>query len=120
VPSLAPLFTPWFSAFGTSNKHTDTAGFRSDRPSTFGKLGGRVKLRPDDESILCQTQVTAIDAKDRDGALDSYEMDHEARYYSGDSGSERRIVTPPKIYDGKTRDTRVMVNVEYRVNRTTR
>ena len=41
-----------------------------------------------------------IDAKDHDSAVESYEMDQEAVQYTGDSSSERRIITPPEKYSG--------------------
>lgn len=105
VPAMAPLFKTWFGDIGSSGGKYKQGDYQSDRPSTFGKLGGRPRLRPDDESILCQTQITAIDHKDRDGAVEAFEMEPRD---SADGGSERRIMTPPK-------GGQVKVNVEYGV-----
>ena len=109
---MAPLFQGVFSSFGSSggkyDKYNEAAHFNSDHPSTFGKLGGRPKLRPDDESILCQTQITSVDPKDRDGhgeEIEGFEMDQRD---SGDGGSQKRIITPPIA-------SQVQVNVEYGV-----
>ncbi|KUJ12352.1 uncharacterized protein LY89DRAFT_738140 [Mollisia scopiformis] len=109
VPAMAPLFKGVFGNIGSSggkyNKYNDGENLNSDRPSTFGKLGGRPRLRPDDESILCQTQITTVDPKERDAHVEAYEMDLRD---SGDASSERRIITPPK-------ESQVKVEVEYGV-----
>ncbi|KUJ19412.1 uncharacterized protein LY89DRAFT_731810 [Mollisia scopiformis] len=125
VPAMAPLFKNWVGG-GSSAKYTPN-NYQSDRPSTFGKLRNKPKLRPDDESILCTTQITAVDRKDRDGAVESYEMDQQTGNYIGDGGSERRIITPPtyREQNGKKENecdgkSGVMVNVEYQVNRSHR
>ncbi|KAE8454288.1 hypothetical protein EG329_005213 [Mollisiaceae sp. DMI_Dod_QoI] len=136
VPAMAPLVKNYVGG-SSAGKYQETPDYnRSDKPNTFGKLRNRPKLRPDDESILCVTQITAIDQKDQDTAVESYEMDH-AGNFTGDSGSERRIITPPAAetreekkfgsrreggldgngYSGKNG---VMVNVEYQVNRSKR
>jgi hypothetical protein len=123
---MAPLFKNWVG--GTSSARTPH-DYQSERPSTFGKLRNKPKLRPDDESILCTTRITAIDAKDRDGAGENYEMETQTGNYTGDSGSERRIITPPsdlesqKVPEKPTRYDKkngVMVNVEYQVSRSDR
>lgn len=126
---MAPLFKNWVGG-STSDKYTP-ADYQSKRPSTFGKLRSKPKLRPDDESILCETRITAIDAKDRDGAVESYEMDQHTGNLAGDSGSERRIITPPSDAGEKRAGSKdpkngcnghngVMVNTEYTIDRTNR
>jgi hypothetical protein len=110
VPAMAPLFQGVFGSIASSggkyNKHNEGALFNSDRPSTFGKLGGRPKLRPDDESIMCETQITSVDPKDRDeSAMEGYEMYQRD---SGDGGSQKMIITESKA-------SQVHVDVEYGV-----
>ncbi|CZR61328.1 uncharacterized protein PAC_11224 [Phialocephala subalpina] len=130
VPAMAPLFKNWVGG-STSAKYTPD-DYQPKRPSAFSKLRSKPKLRPDDESILCETRITAMDAKDRDGAVESYEMDQHAGNFAGDSGSERRIITPPsgagekrvgsnkEHKNGFNRQNGVMVNTEYKIDRTNR
>ncbi|KAH7303703.1 hypothetical protein BKA65DRAFT_560578 [Rhexocercosporidium sp. MPI-PUGE-AT-0058] len=124
VPALAPLFKKWFGG-SSADKYTETPNFPSDRPGTFGKLSNKLRLRPEDDSILCVTQVTTTEAKDRDGK-DSYEMDL-VKQYPNDAGSETWIITPPvpDFGDDKRESKRgrksvgtngVRVDVEYYVD----
>ncbi len=122
---MAPLFKNWVGG-STAGKYSYTPDFPSNRGGTFGKLSNKAKLRPDDDSIMFVTQVTAIDAKDRETPVTSYEMD-QMGHFAGDSGSERRIITPPLEVLGNKRANKegkksggksgVRVNTEYRVDR---
>ncbi|KAK0118319.1 hypothetical protein ONS95_012613 [Cadophora gregata] len=126
VPALAPLFKTWVGG-SSAGKHTVTSNFPSDRPGTFGNLGNRLRLVPEDDSILCLTQVTTTDAKGQ-GDEEGYEMDLVGEY-SNDGGSERRIITPPDCDNIKrqSKSSRkslgkkgVWVDVEYHVDRSSR
>jgi hypothetical protein len=101
----------------------------SDRPGTFGKIGVRPKLRPDDESILYATQVTAIDPKDHDDVVEGFEADRTTTYSRGDSGSEREIIAhkgnlaanSSRRGEQFSQDKRkVHMNVEYSIERSKR
>lgn len=101
VPAMAPLATGVFGNIGSSggryDKYNDR-NFPSDRPSTFRKIGGRHRPTPDNESILCETQITRVDTPYRGEAMEPYEME---RRYSGDGSSESNIITPPKNVQAK-------------------
>ncbi|KAG4418611.1 hypothetical protein IFR04_008236 [Cadophora malorum] len=128
VPALAPLFQTWVSG-SSACKYSDTSNLPPHRPETFGKLGNKLRLRPEDDSILCVTQVTAADMEDRD-AGEGYEMDIVEQYPS-DAGSERRIIHPSVLnHSDDKRESRtsrksvrrngVRVDVEYHVDRSER
>ena len=97
---MTPLFKRYI---GSTSAYNITPPFRPNRPGNFRKAGGRedsckLKLRPDD-SILCITQVTALDSEDNH---ESYEMDPN-HIYRADSGSDRRTITPPECVKGVVR-----------------
>ncbi|PVH83259.1 hypothetical protein DL98DRAFT_652475 [Cadophora sp. DSE1049] len=128
VPALAPLFKTWVGG-STAGKYSETSNFPPDRPDPFGKLSNKLRLRPEDDSILCVTQVTTADTKDQDGG-DGYEMDI-VEQYPNDAGSERRIMVPPvrDLCDDRrgSKTSRkslwrngVRVDVEYHVDRSER
>jgi hypothetical protein len=127
---MAPLFKNWVGGSSVGKYEETPDDCRSDRPSTFGKLRNRPKLRPDDESVLYTTHIKANDAKDRDGTdVESYEMDQHTGNYVGDSGSETRIIPPHgeaaearrmskrEMGDGKNV---VRVNTEYQIEHSDR
>ena len=128
VPALAPLFQTWVGG-SSAGKYSDTSNFPSNGTGTFGKLGNKLRLIPEDDSILCVTHVTATDAKDRDTG-EGYEMDVVEQYPS-DAGSERGIISPPVLHRGEDkRESKtsrksvgrngVRIDVEYHVDRSER
>jgi hypothetical protein len=127
MPALAPLFQSWISGTSAMNSTSKNGAYKlSDRPGTFGKIGVRPKLRPDDESFLYATQVTAVDPKDHDGVVESYEADRTTTHSHGDSGSEREIIPRNEnlAANNSRREERlsqnkgkVHMNVEYSVER---
>ncbi|CAJ2506890.1 Uu.00g080760.m01.CDS01 [Anthostomella pinea] len=60
VPALAPLLA------GFLDKKTTSQKYDSKLPGTFGKLGGRPRLRLDDGTLLDRTQTTVRDGKQKD------------------------------------------------------
>ncbi|CAG8951362.1 hypothetical protein HYFRA_00007273 [Hymenoscyphus fraxineus] len=98
VPAMAPLFSRFIG--GSTERYVQTP----DRPGTFGKIGENLnpKLRPTDESILCVTQVTAVDPMDRGADLErggAYEMDERSgdqKFTTGDDGSEKTFIIQAK------------------------
>lgn len=101
---MAPLFKNLVGGSSAGQYDHTPGNYRSDRPSTFGKLRNKPDFRPDDESLMCTTQIAAADGKDPDAAVETYEMDQQTGDYSGDAGSERRIITPPlEVGQGRPR-----------------
>lgn len=92
---MAPLFQGVFASISNSSRgryNKDVEGVDgSERLKTFGMLGGRPRLRPDDESILCETR---IEGGDRDGDLD---MGDPERNGNGDGESQQRIMEDEEV-----------------------
>ncbi|PBP20362.1 hypothetical protein BUE80_DR008870 [Diplocarpon rosae] len=126
VPAMSPLFSRWLGGSTSAS-----CSIKSDSPlrnRTFGKIGSRPKLRPDDDTFKCVTQITAFDDKERnqDYAPADYEMDRMDDFTgTGDGDSEKKIITASVYNVERTRSTRgfrpsigdkeVRVDVEYYV-----
>lgn len=118
VPALAPLFTTWVGESSNARYHETPNGPEeaSDQPPTFGKLGFRQKRKPNDESILYETEITKKGANnERNTVVENYEMDNNMERFTGDSGSERRILSEeerPREVDSRDKDKRRSIRVE--------
>ncbi|CAL3969870.1 hypothetical protein PZA11_007571 [Diplocarpon coronariae] len=101
VPAMSPLFSRWLG--GSTAASYTVKPDSSLRDRTFGKIGSKPKLRPEDDTLMCVTQVTVVDDKERgqDYAPANYEMDRMEEFTgTGDNESERKIITP-SVYTGE-------------------